>query len=142
MNLSVSEISAILWNHSYVMFASMRSAGISSPRFTGNEMADLISYLHFLGFFSEAGSPDRGAIVFRDRGCARCHAGPTARAIDLGSSKATADSISLATAMWNHAPEMHELMAELAVAWPKFGPGEMEDLSAYLRSLSRSGAGK
>jgi mono/diheme cytochrome c family protein len=138
MNLSVSEISAILWNHSYVMFDSMRSAGISFPRFDGNEMADLISYLHFLGFFSEAGDPDRGEIVFRDRGCAQCHAGPDASAIDLSSSKATADSISLSAAMWNHAPEMHELMAELAVAWPKFDPGEMEDLSAHLRMLSRS----
>jgi hypothetical protein len=31
---------------------------------------------------------------------------------------------------------MHRLMAEKAPFWPKFEPGEMRDLAAYLRSLA------
>ena len=137
MNLSVSEIGAILWNHSYQMFATMRATGLTLPRFEGNEMADLISYLHFIGFFSEAGDPKRGKVVFTERGCGQCHSGPSPKAFDLRSSSAVGDSISLAAAMWNHAPDMHQRMAELAVAWPRFGPGEMEDLAAYLKAVSR-----
>jgi hypothetical protein len=38
--------------------------------------------------------------------------------------------------MWNHAPQMHRLMAEKAPFWPKFEPGEMRDLVAYLRRLA------
>jgi len=137
MNLSVSQIGAILWNHSYEMFASMRVAGIPTPKFEGNEMADLISYLHFIGFFSEEGDSERGAGVFQQRGCAQCHGSDEGGAPDLAESDVSTDSISLSAAMWNHAPDMHELMAERAVPWPQFGPGEMEDLSAYLRALGR-----
>ena len=54
-----------------------------------------------------------------------------------------ADSMALSAAMWTHAPEMHELMAEQAVVWPKFEAGDMEDLAAYLRrSMERGGRGR
>jgi len=135
LSLSVSEISGILWNHSYEMFDSMRAAGIAFPRFEDNEMADLISYLQFLGFFAERGNPDEGATVFRDRGCTGCHGGRDASAVDLAESSVVSDPVSLSSAMWNHAPDMHELMADLAIAWPKFDPGEMENLAAYLSTL-------
>jgi hypothetical protein len=31
---------------------------------------------------------------------------------------------------------MHDLMAERAIAWPKFDPGDMADLAAYLRGMA------
>lgn len=142
LHVTVSEISATLWNHSYAMFDRMRAAGVSLPRFEEGEMADLISYLHFLGFFGQNGDPREGALVFRSRGCASCHAGRDASAIDLATSKAVSDPIALSAAMWNHAPEMHGLMADLAITWPKFDPGEMEHLVAYLATLPRKEKGR
>ena len=139
LGLTVSEISGKLWNHSYAMSDWMRSRGIQFPRFEGTEMADLISYLYFLGFVGRGGDPERGAAVFEEKGCMRCHAGDNARAIDLSESEVVAESMALAAAMWNHAPAMHELMAEQAVAWPKFEPGDMEDLAAYLRRSTVKG---
>jgi mono/diheme cytochrome c family protein len=139
IHLTVSEISGILWNHSYAMSDRMRARGIPFPRFDGTEMADLIAYLHFLGFFGEHGRREEGESVFRDRGCAGCHSGPDARAVDLATSQVAADPVAVAAAMWNHAPEMHELMAEEAVAWPTFDPGDMENLAAYLRGLAPTG---
>jgi cytochrome c2 len=138
-HLTVSEISGVLWNHSYAMNDRMRARGIPFPEFDGTEMADLIAYLHFLGFFGEQGKRDEGESVFRNRGCAECHAGPEARAVDLAISKVAVDPIALAAAMWNHAPEMHGLMAEQGVAWPTFDPGDMEHLAAYLRRLAANG---
>jgi cytochrome c2 len=133
LNLTVSEISGKLWNHSYAMSDWMRGRGIPFPRFEGTEMADLISYLYFLGFVGRGGNAERGSAVFDEKGCMRCHAGADALAIDLSQSEVVHDSIALSAAMWNHAPEMHELMAEQAVAWPKFEAGDMEDLATYLR---------
>ncbi len=133
LDMTVSEISGTLWNHSYAMNDRMRARGIRFPRFENTEMADLISYLHFLGFFGEQGDAARGASVFTERGCARCHEEHPGKAPDLSRSKAATDPIALSAAMWNHAPEMHQLMAERAVAWPKFDAGDMGDLAAYLR---------
>jgi hypothetical protein len=42
--------------------------------------------------------------------------------------------------MWNHAPAMHKTMAERTSFWPKFEPGEMKNLAAYLEALAH-GAG-
>jgi cytochrome c2 len=133
---TVSEISGILWNHSYVMNDMMRAKEITFPRFEGTEMADLIAYLHFIGFFGQHGKRDEGESIFVERGCAACHAGSEARAVDLSTSAVVSDPIAVAAAMWNHAPEMHELMAEQEVAWPTFDPGDMEHLAAYLRTLA------
>lgn len=134
--LTVSQISGTLWNHSYTMSGWMRERGIPFPRFTEPEMADLIAYLYFMGFVSEEGDAKRGATMFRERGCARCHEGPGARVSNLAESDAVRDPIALSAAMWNHAPEMHSLMAEQAVAWPQFDPGDMEDLVAHLRGAA------
>ena len=136
LHLTVSEISGILWNHSYAMHDRMRARGIAFPTFEGSEMADLLSYLHFLGFFGKQGNAAVGERIFAERGCAECHAGAEAKAVDLSTSRAAADPIDLSAAMWNHAPEMHGLMADQAVAWPKFDPGDMEHLAAFLRKLA------
>ncbi len=135
IHLTVAEISGILWNHSYAMNDMMRGRGMAFPRFDANEMADLISYLHFLGFFGEEGDPELGKSIFRTRGCAECHTGAEARALELAGSDAVTDPVALSAAMWNHAPEMYDLLTEEAVAWPKLDPGDMEHVAAYLRIL-------
>jgi mono/diheme cytochrome c family protein len=141
INMTVSEISGILWNHSYAMNDRMRARGIPFPVFEGSEMADLIAYLHFLGFYKETGDPVKGRLVARDKGCASCHEGAEQKAKSLAGNASAGEPIALSAAMWNHAPEMHRLMAEKSVAWPRFDRGEMGDLAAYLRSLSaRRGA--
>ncbi len=117
----------------------MRAIGIAFPKFEGSEMADLLSYLHFIGFFGEPGEATVGEAIFGKRGCASCHAGPEAKAVDLATSRAATDPIALSAAMWNHAPEMHGLMAEQAVAWPTFDPGDMKHLAAYLRKVASQG---
>ena len=136
LDMTVSEISGMLWNHSYAMSDWMRKRAIPFPRFQGTEMADLIGYLYFLAFVGESGDPSRGASVFAEKGCGSCHRGEEATAPDLADSNAATDPMVLSAAMWNHAPEMHRLMAERSVAWPKFEAGDMADLVSYLRAES------
>jgi cytochrome c2 len=133
LRMSVGQIGGVLWNHSYAMRDRMQSAGIPFPRFEDQELSDVVSYLHFIGYRGREGDATRGAEVFRDKGCAVCHEHQQIRAPDLVDLHSGDDAIGLSAAMWNHAPEMHEQMAEYGVPWPKFEEGEMEDLVAYLR---------
>jgi len=134
LSKTVSEITGLLWNHSYAMGAEMEARGVSFPRFEGSELSDLIAYMFFLGYVGEDGDPQQGAAVFRAKGCADCHTGNVEGIPDLTGLYDRSDRAVLAAAMWNHAPQMHSLMAEASRSWPKFEPGEMRDLAAFLRS--------
>lgn len=136
LRMTVAEICGILWNHSYAMQGQMRAAGLRFPRFSGNELADVIAYLHLLGYRGEEGTPARGSVVFREKGCAVCHEQQRGEAPDLATLHADDDAIGLSAAMWNHAPEMHEVMADYGMPWPKFDEGDMEDLVAFLREFA------
>ena len=135
LSKTASEIAGLLWNHSYAMGALRRARGVSFPRFSGSDMSDLLAYLYFRGYQGHAGSARSGETVFKKKGCAACHGSGVAGAPDLATVLRRIDRPGLAAAMWNHAPQMHRLMAEKAPFWPKFEPGEMRDLVAYLRQL-------
>jgi cytochrome c2 len=136
LSKTVSEITGLLWNHSYAMGGEMAARGVPFPRFAENEQSDLIAYLYFLGYLGEEGDPRQGAVLFTEKGCAKCHSGGVESAPDLSAVLRPEGRAALASAMWNHAPQMHRLMAEQAPFWPKFEPGEMRHLAAYLKSLA------
>jgi cytochrome c2 len=136
LSKTVSEITGMLWNHSYAMGAMMGARGVPFPRFSGSELSDLVAYLYFRGYLGEEGDAATGATVFKEKGCAVCHGTGVGGAPDLAAVLERTDRAGLASAMWNHAPQMHHLMAEKAPFWPKFEPGEMRDLVAYLRGLA------
>jgi cytochrome c len=138
LSRTVTEITGLLWNHSYAMSAGMAAQGVSFPRFEDTELSDLIAYLYFLGFVGEDGDPEKGAILFETKGCAVCHQGNMEGVPDLAETLDKTDRAGLAAAMWNHAPEMYSLMAETSPFWPKFEPGEMRNLAAYIRTHSTS----
>jgi cytochrome c2 len=137
LSKTASEITGLLWNHSYAMEGEMAARGVPFPRFANNELSDLVAYLYFLGYVGEEGDPARGAAVFNQKGCAACHQAGSTSAPDLAEVLQRTDRAGLASAMWNHAPQMHRIMAERASFWPKFEPGEMRDLASYLRHLAR-----
>ena len=139
LQMRVSEIAGVLWNHSFVMSARMQALGFAFPRFGGTEMADVIAFLYYLRFDDTEGDSAAGALVFRAKGCASCHRPDTGAAIgpDLSRSAAVAAPMRLAAAMWNHAPAMFAVMRTRTVEWPRFEGDEMRDLAVYLQNLSR-----
>lgn len=137
--LRVSEIAGVLWNHSFQMSEAMRARGFAFPQFHGTEMADVIAFLYYLRFYEANGDPVAGRRVFENKGCVTCHAPPSGAAIgpDLAQSQVTKSPLGLATAMWNHAPEMFDVTQSARVEWPRFEGDEMRDLAAYLAALTR-----
>lgn len=86
--------------------------------------------------FSLAGNPQEGSLVFRAKGCIRCHSvngeggkvGP-----DLGLMKSGQSTLpQLVTAMWNHAPQMWARMQADGIRYPALSYDEVADLLAYL----------
>ena len=136
LSKTVSEITGLLWNHSYAMHTEMTSQGIPFPRFKDTELSDLIAHLYFLGYIGDDGDSETGAEVFAAKGCVDCHAGGVEGVPDLSAALDRTDRAGLASAMWNHAPQMHSLMAEKSPFWPKFEQDEMRHLAAYLQAIA------
>ncbi len=142
---TVSEVAGILWNHAPTMWAKMKALGISAPKFAGKEMADLIAYLYFIGYFDEPGDPLKGRKLFAEKGCGTCHSlggrggkiGP-----DLSRSRAVSSPLDLASALWNHAPAMEKVIEAKRLPWPRFEGEEMRDLVAYIQSWAKGPVSK
>jgi mono/diheme cytochrome c family protein len=129
------DLAAALWNHAPKMSERMRTSGMARPRLDTRETGDLVAYLFTLSYFDPKGDPAAGKRVFTAKQCITCHSvggqggtiGP-----DLGSLKPFASPIALASALWNHAPRMTEVMRQRNVPRPTFEGSELVDLIAYL----------
>ena len=129
-----------MWNHSAEMAAAMVRKGFLWPRFSDQEVADLMIYLRSLpelrlksGSF-RIGEPERGRLVF-DRSCTSCHSfgrGPD-HTIDLLGRPAPLTVTGYIASMWNHALTMQ---ARSGDRFPTLQSGEMSDLIAFLFSES------
>lgn len=83
-----------------------------------------------------AASPEQGRLVFREKGCVRCHSvngrggnvGPELAGINKRGSNVSA----LITAMWDHAPRMFERMHADGVSYPSLNYDEVAQLLTYL----------
>ncbi len=138
MQRSVTEIAGSMWNHSPLMAEYMRDEGIEWPMFEGKDMADVISYLYFLGFEGHPGNPDEGALVFENKGCGWCHTGTGNGVASAPSSFPAFESpVKLIRFMWSHAPEMEDEILIRNESWPRLTEREMENLYAFLRELDR-----
>ncbi|MBI4465254.1 MAG: c-type cytochrome [Acidobacteria bacterium] len=140
---------AAMWNHAPRMMQAMEGRGVAFPTFQDNEMADLQNYIRLMGNspgedrlydrYIRPPNADTGETLFRTKQCVQCHSlagyggkiGP-----DLSSVALPRKYGAIALAMWNHAPQMHRMMATLAISLPQFEAQELADLLSYLSSLS------
>jgi mono/diheme cytochrome c family protein len=89
--------------------------------------------------FGPSQDPLAGSRVFGTKSCAKCHAvngvggkiGP-----DLGRIPRPRSFYELATAMWNHLPQMVQRMDALGIARPQLDVRETEDLIGFLYTLN------
>ena len=128
---------AAMWNHGPQMAETMKTMGIARPTFRDMEFTDLVAYI-FAAARDQggeapravAGTPERGARVFGERGCARCH--PVATRGGLGTRARPVSLTQFAGLMWNHGPVMWAAMRERGTSVPRLTGQEMADVIAYL----------
>lgn len=83
-----------------------------------------------------AADPDRGAALFAEKGCARCHQprGRPASGPALEELRRRQGAMDLAGRLWNHIPGMVAALASGSAEWPRIDRVEMGDLMAYLQA--------
>lgn len=139
LNRSLLDIVALMWNHSPQMSSIMNDLKIVHPKFSGDELAELASYIFFIAYFDAPGDIVEGRSVFSKKGCSTCHrVGGVGTAVgpDLSSLKKYVSPIFLVQEMWNHGPSIKTKMNQLNISWPEFEGSEISNLMAFLRDAS------
>jgi mono/diheme cytochrome c family protein len=130
-----------LWNHSAEMSRLFKERGLTWPRFTEEEMTDMLVYLQNLAPTRQLprrltlSNPDNGHALFEAKGCVSCHTLGSARpsvAKSGGSLQGFQTMTGFTAEMWNHAPEMHSRSAELGIDTPQFTIDEMRAMVSFV----------
>jgi mono/diheme cytochrome c family protein len=132
---SFVDLAAAMWNHLPQMADRMKQLGIARPQLDSKETGDLVGFLYTLNYFDAPGSVNAGKRLFSEKHCIVCHTvrgtggvvGP-----NLDHLRQFRSPIFVASAMWNHGPQMAEKMKERGVDRPTFTAKELRDLIAYL----------
>jgi cytochrome c2 len=142
-------LATALWNHSPKMWLAQQQRQIR-PMLDSTETSDLFAYFFSLTYFTVPGDANRGARIFDERSCSRCHAvavdrritaahTPTLRtAPPISTWSDVSDPLVWAERMWNHSGAVYAELASEGVSWPKFSTTDMLDLLAYLRTVPES----
>jgi mono/diheme cytochrome c family protein len=132
---SFFDLATAMWNHLPRMTDRMKQLGITRPQLDAKEASDLVGFLYTLNYFDAPGSTDTGKRLFTEKRCVICHTvrgtggvvGP-----NLDHLQQFRSPIFVAVAMWNHGPQMAEVMKARGVERPTFAGQELRDLIAYL----------
>jgi mono/diheme cytochrome c family protein len=140
-----------MWNHAPRMWEAMDAQRVKYPELSYEETGQLISYLYVARWVDESGDPARGAKLFSERNCSRCH-GEQAGATGPGIKQLarSTDLVLWTQSLWNHASSMRSRMKESGIAWPRLEANDLRDLFSYVRrdgsdahtSISRADASR
>jgi len=132
---SFVDLATAMWNHLPNMTDRMKQLGIARPQLDAKEAGDLVGFLYTLNYFDPPGNADAGKRLFSDKRCIVCHTVRGAGGVvgpNLDHLQQFRSPIFVASAMWNHGPQMAEKMKERGIERPTFTAKELRDLIAYL----------
>ncbi len=134
-----------LWNHGPHMIEIFREYNVKRPQFKGNEIVHLAAAIRSFMSPERApssdfvfGDPVKGKALAEDKGCMRCHSvrgtggslGPDFAEIDFEYSVTQ-----IAGKMWNHGPQMWNIMKQENIKFPIFAKGEIADVIAFIYGI-------
>ena len=142
---SFFDIGAAMWNHLPRMGAQMRAQRIERPKLTPADVENVAAFVFTAGYFDDLGDGRAGQKLFAAKACLMCHAvgnsggqvGPP-----LDAMKKANSPVLVAAAMWNHGPEMAEIMKAQGVARPTFKDRELVDVIAYVVQAAKETPGE
>ncbi|MEE9257752.1 MAG: c-type cytochrome [bacterium] len=135
---------AVMWNHIPLMSKAIKKRGLKWPKFKGEEIGDIFTYLHSLNqkkgsSYSFLGNASSGEVLFESIGCVNCHGKPFAGGKygpDLAkSAKRIKTELAFATRMIRHAPYMIKKGKKEKIHWPRVTGNQIASIFAYLKSL-------
>lgn len=138
-HVSASEFAGLMWNHGARTWAAMSQRGLTVPRLTGQDMADVTAYLYTAYYFESAdGRAGRGRELLRTKGCLACHSiyrkgGNIAS--DLAIDNVVSTRAGQVAAMWNHGRYMETKARRQSTPLPLLTGQELADIATYLAGL-------
>lgn len=131
-----------IWNHGRPMEVLMKDMGIQRPDMAENDIQDIAGYLRGINTIPEQelqfvapGNPSDGEKIFREKKCALCHSADE-RSFTIGPDLSNADysqSVSyIGSVIWNHAPQMWQVMRDNEIDIPELADQEVADIVAYI----------
>jgi cytochrome c2 len=132
---SFFDLATAMWNHLPRMADRMKQLGIDRPKLDDQETRNLVAFLYTLNYFDQPGDAAAGKRVFTEKHCIACHqVGGTGGTVgpNLDHLAQFRSPIYVATALWNHGPQMTERMKEKGVERPTFTSAELRDLIGFL----------
>ncbi len=135
---SLSDVASAMWNHRPLV----QHLRAPEPRLDARETGNLLAFLFTLNYWDADGADgdaQAGRRLFSEKKCVICHqvagtggvVGPS-----LDPFKQYNSPILVAAIMWNHGPQMAEVMRARGIERPLFRGTELGDLIAYLKSES------
>jgi len=134
------DLAAAMWNHLPRMTERMKQLGITRPQLDSDEAKNLVGFLYSLGYFDSPGKTETGKRLFTTKHCAECH-GPAGPGPSVDHLKQFGSPLYAASAMWNHGPQMADVMKAKGIERPTFTAPELRDLIAYLSPRTGAAAG-
>lgn len=137
---TLTELPGALWNHA----PAIRALGVRLPNVTGQDMADISSYLHASYYFDPPHGDTRRGQRLVENNCLRCHAiynKGAGVAPNFATSNVVSSQLGQLAAMWNHGRQMENLANRRSVVLPTLTGQELGDITSYLAGLG-SGAPK
>jgi mono/diheme cytochrome c family protein len=135
---SLTEIASHMWNKApQMILVRIAQTQCGIPKFTSEEMSDLLAYLYFLHYVDEPGNRSKGEKLFSDLSCSQCHivGGKHGKLAYINLSKyQNATPLTIVADIWNHNMEMREAMNAQGIQWPQLKKGDMADLLEFIRN--------
>ena len=133
---TIGQFAGLMWNHFPEMIDKMQKENIKVPELSAKEIANITAYLFSIRYFDPAGNRVAGRKLFQDRQCSFCHdvrkeGGGKKEGPNLANLKGVVSPIYMATALWNHGPQMIGKMKERNLKWQKITSKELIDLMEY-----------
>ena len=137
-NYTPAGVASLMWNHAPAMWSAVAKQGVTMPRLSEADAADLFAYFYAVHFFEKPGEAERGKALFASKHCGDCHA-LTGGSPNVGPAvsewQALADPTLLITQMFAHAAQMNAAMRQRNIVWPQLTAQDMSDLLVYLQNL-------
>ena len=135
-NNSFADIAASIWNHMPRMKEAFDRARLARPRFTAEEMQQLIAFLYSLNYFDRSADAEMGERIFHEKNCIRCHSvggkgGDIGPALDSFQTRSALPVIT--SELWNNGPEMAKEMRKQKIPRPQFQERDVIDILAFIR---------
>ena len=133
-----ASLAATMWNHAPAMWAQMQARSVRAGDLNEQAAADLFAYFYSARFFDKPGDAARGKQAFAAKHCAECHGLDQAKlpgAKPVAQWEAIGHPFALATALWNHGPQMREEFDKKNIKRPDLSAQDLADILVYVRSL-------